>query len=91
MMRRFRLVRVEDVSGVSGTGIVAEGVMFSSGRAVLDWRGPRETVTIYDSVSDLEAIHGHQGRTLIEWLDTVAQSDSSVGKENPALVGGSAR
>jgi hypothetical protein len=36
-MKRFRLVRDRDVSGVSGTGIVAEGTMFSDGTCVLRW------------------------------------------------------
>jgi len=36
-MRRFLLVRDCDPSGVSGTGIVAEGVQFSDGTAVMHW------------------------------------------------------
>ena len=35
--RRFELHRDDDVSGVSGTGVVAEGVLFSSGRVALEW------------------------------------------------------
>ncbi len=68
-MRRFYLLRLEDVSGVSGTGVVAEGVVFSTGKVVLSWRSEYESVTIYDSLPDLEAIHGHEGRTRIQWLD----------------------
>ena len=68
-MRRFRLVRVEDVSGVSGTGSVAEGVVFSVGTAALSWCSPVRSVTLYHSVDDLIKIHGHEGRTRIEWLD----------------------
>lgn len=68
-MRRFRLLRLEDVSGISGTGIVAEGVAFSSGRAVLLWCGQYASVTLFDDVSHIEAIHGHEGRTQIEWID----------------------
>lgn len=34
-MRRFELHREEDVSGVSGTGVVAEGVAFSDGRVLM--------------------------------------------------------
>ena len=35
-LKRFLLVRTEDVSGVSGTGVVAEGVMFPSGVVLMD-------------------------------------------------------
>lgn len=68
-MRRFRLVREEDVSGVSGTGVVAEGVVFSVGNIALSWCSPYRSVTIYESLADLQAVHGHEGRTRIEWLD----------------------
>jgi hypothetical protein len=34
-MRLFLLIRNEDVSGVSGTGIVAEGVEFSDGTVAM--------------------------------------------------------
>ncbi len=68
-MRRFRLLRTEDVSGVSGTGIVAEGIVFSSGKAVLSWCSDYGTVAVYDTLESIEAIHGHEGRTRIEWLD----------------------
>ncbi len=36
-MKKFWLKRIEDVSQVSGTGIVAEGIIFSDGVAVLRW------------------------------------------------------
>ena len=68
-MRRFRLVRVEDVSGVSGTGVVAEGVVFATGKVVLSWCSDYPSVTVYDSSQDLLAVHGHNGRTQVDWLD----------------------
>ena len=68
-MRRFRLMRVEDVSGVSGTGIVAEGVVFATGKVVLSWCSEYHSVTVYDSSADLLAVHGHHGRTRVDWLD----------------------
>ncbi|MCC7368260.1 MAG: hypothetical protein IT306_07555 [Chloroflexi bacterium] len=67
-MRPFCLVRDEDVSGVSGTGVVAEGVVFSSGKVVMSWCSEYASVTIFDNVEDLEKVHGHGGRTRIEWL-----------------------
>ena len=68
-MRRFILWRHEDVSGVSGTGQVAEGVQFSNGRVVLSWRGPKGSITVFDSLQDVLAVHGHQGRTEVQWID----------------------
>jgi hypothetical protein len=68
-MRRFQLLRVEDVSGVSGTGIVAEGVVFATGKVVLSWCSEYHSVTVYDSSADLLAVHGHHGRTRVDWLD----------------------
>lgn len=68
-MRRFYLVRAEDVSGVSGTGVVAEGVEFRSGKAVLTWLSEFGTVSVFDSVDDIVSVHGHEGRTWIQWLD----------------------
>lgn len=67
--RRFHLVRDVDVSGTSGTGIVAEGTLFSSGKAVVAWTTRYSSVAVYDSLAELEAIHGHQGRTRIVWID----------------------
>ena len=70
--RMFNLVRDEDVSGVSGTGIVAEGIQFSTGKCVLAWVTQYRSIAVYDSIQELEAIHGHDGRTRIGWLEEVA-------------------
>ncbi len=67
--RRFFLVRAEDMSGVSGTGIVAEGVAFSTGKVVLAWIRPPFAIGIFESVFDLMAVHGHQGKTKVRWVD----------------------
>ena len=65
-MRRFILLRDHDISG---TGRVAEGVAFSSGRALLTWLGPLSSTTLHDSVATLIAIHGQGGATRLVWLD----------------------
>jgi len=67
-MKRFRLVRVEDVSGVSGVGVVAEGVLFATGKVAMSWLTQYTSVSVYDSIADVEAIHGHDGRTRIQWM-----------------------
>ena len=69
-IRRFVLRRIEDVSGVSGVGIVAEGVVFSDGKVSLHWTVTLKSTAVYDSIEDLEAIHGHNGATRVEWIDT---------------------
>lgn len=69
-MRRFHLVRNEDVHGVSGTGVVAQGVQFDNGQCVLTWLGHLTSVTVFHSIDVLERIHGHEGRTLVEWIDS---------------------
>jgi len=60
-----------DVSGVSGTGVIAEGVEWSDGTVALHWRGRWPTTTVWDSggIDAVLAIHGHEGSTQIEWDD----------------------
>ena len=65
--RNFVLRRIEDESGISGIGDVAEGVEFSNGKCALCWITQYRSVAIYDSVRELEAIHGHDGKTVIVW------------------------
>lgn len=68
-MRRFQLHRVEDVTGVSGTGIVAEGVQFSDGSVAMKWLSEKPSTVMHDSIDNVQAIHGHGGSTKIFWLD----------------------
>lgn len=68
-IRRFHLDRTFDHSGVSGVGVVAEGVTFSDGTTVLHWLGALSSLAIYASVADAVAIHGHEGSTDLVWLD----------------------
>lgn len=66
-MRRFVLQRDEDETGVSGIGVVAEGVQFSDGRVVLRWFGEHSSIVVWNSVEDVLAVHGHNGRTRVVW------------------------
>lgn len=69
-MRRFVLLRNVDVSGISGTGIVAEGVEFNDGTVVIRWvTGDHHSTVVWDAIESVEAIHGHAGATTIEWID----------------------
>lgn len=68
--RLFELHRTEDVHGVSGTGVVADGCLFPDGVAVVHWRGEhRSTVVWTEGIEAVEAVHGHEGRTVVVWLD----------------------
>lgn len=67
--RVFWLQRDHDVSGVSGTGVVAHGVLWPDGTASVRWTGPRPSVVHWDSIADAEAVHGHGGHTRIVFAD----------------------
>ncbi len=68
-MKRFNLVRFEDESGVSGTGVVAEGVMFSDGTCAMRWLTAIASTAVYARIGDVVAIHGHGGKTKVSWID----------------------
>lgn len=68
-MRRFVLARDVDHSGVSGTGIVAEGVLFSNGLVALGWKGEWPSINMHIGMDSITAIHGHGGDTKVIWLD----------------------
>jgi hypothetical protein len=70
-MRRFNLVRNEDESGVSGTGIVAQGVQFDDGTCAMRWLTEYSSTAIYNDIVELYKIHGHGGKTVIGWIDTL--------------------
>jgi len=72
LTRRFELHRDVDSTGVSGVGVVADGVSFDEGDVVvLRWRGKWPTSVVFHErgVESIEAIHGHGGNTRIVWID----------------------
>jgi hypothetical protein len=75
LVRRFHLVRDVDETGVSGTGIVAEGVAYNRrGHAALYWRTKHSSACFYKSMEVVEAIHGHGGKTRIVYCDDAPKS-----------------
>lgn len=95
-MRRFLLQRIEDESGVSGSGFVAEGIQFTNGLCSLTWRyvngsgvaiGDWSSVAVYSSLDKLNQIHGHGGKTLIRFIDEV---DPPHELSCPAIMAGGA-
>jgi hypothetical protein len=77
--RTFELVRYRDLSGVSGTGVVAEGCVFTDGSVALRWRGTNPATAVWPDVESVLAVHGHQGATEVRWLegeDSPADADA---------------
>lgn len=71
----FLLYRDRDVTGYSGCGVVAEGVRWRDGRVTIRWcvAGKPRSTTDFDSMADLEAIHGHDGHTRVVWTEQAEQ------------------
>jgi len=68
--RPFQLVRRVDISGVSGTGVVAEGVQFTDGSVALRWTGATPATSVWDhGIESMLAVHGHGDASVVEWLD----------------------
>ncbi len=61
----FTLVRDVDVSGVSGTGVVADGVIWPDGTVSVRWRGEHPSIVFWRSLDSVKVIHGHDGATRI--------------------------
>jgi len=67
-MKEFYLQRNKDESGVSGTGKVAQGIIFDNGKVAMSWVEDEtdvgaSSVGVYDSIDDVRLIHGHSGKT----------------------------
>lgn len=71
--RRFQLHRDKDISGVSGVGVVAEGVQFPDGSCAMRWpaltSGAKAATAIWPDVESIELVHGHNGATRVVFLD----------------------
>jgi len=73
-IRTFTVCRINDESGVSGTGIVIEGITLATGQCVVHWLypAPRGSIAIFDSISDFATVHikPHPGNeTIITYED----------------------
>ena len=68
IMKVFYLKRTEDESGISGTGRVAQGFIFDNGKVALTWLSEHPSVTIYDNIGEVHAIHSHGGKTEVEMI-----------------------
>jgi len=70
----FTVCRQSDESGISGTGVVIEGVQYATGQVVLHWLTPvpRGSIAIFESLSDFKKVHVNShpsNKTIITWSD----------------------
>jgi|TARA_Y100000310_G_scaffold23344_1_gene22314 hypothetical protein len=73
-IRTFTVARQYDETGVSGEGVVIEGVTLATGQCVAHWLfpPPRGSIAVFDSMSDFITVHirPHPGnRTIITYDD----------------------
>jgi len=70
----FTVCRQNDEGGISGTGVVIEGVLFATGQVVLHWLSPSPigSISIFASIDDFKKIHAaphKENKTIITWSD----------------------
>lgn len=91
--RRFQLMRDVDHTGVSNTGLVADGVVWPDGSVAIRWRGQHASTVVWASLDDAMAVHGHGGHTRCVWLDPVLLTNTTtaapvnVSLDTPSLAG----
>lgn len=76
--RTFGLIRQHDVTGVSGTGRVADGTLWPDGTVSIRWRGDRPSIVHWAELADVEHVHGHGGHTRIAWDDEQHPADPAA-------------
>lgn len=70
--RTFLVKRNFDETGISGTGFVAEGVVFSNGKVRICWYGDRSMIVDADTLQhwiDIHVLSHPDNRTEIHWCD----------------------
>lgn len=67
--RLVALDRDTDVTGISGAGRVAYGLVLDTGAVLLTWCGALVTLTRYPSLHAVQLLHGHDGATTLHTLD----------------------
>ena len=81
--RAFTMYREHDSSGVSGTGPVLEGVVFSTGKVAINWLtpAPSGSLNLWDSWDMFLDIHV---RAHPENETTIAFVDGDIWRQTPA-------
>ncbi len=77
-IRTGHILRHDDESGVSGVGRVAEWVEFSDGEVVVHWLSHTPSTNHYRNMKQVEAIHGHGGKTeiVVDWEEPKPEPES---------------
>lgn len=85
----FVLVRDTDISGVSGVGIVANGILWPDGQAVIHWTGSAYPTTTPHpgGMESVIAVHGHGGATRVVWQAIEGPPPARYGDVWQELVG----
>tara|TARA_R100000008_G_scaffold72842_1_gene51133 strand:- start:235 stop:633 length:399 start_codon:yes stop_codon:yes gene_type:complete len=73
-IQTFTVARQADETGVSGEGIVIEGVLLATGQCIAHWLypPPRGSIAVFDSMSDFIKVHIQphpSNRTIITYDD----------------------
>lgn len=71
MVRRFYFKRTTDDSGISGTGRVAAGVQWPSGKVSVEWLSEVSSHEEHNNIEECIQVHSHGGHTVIEWVDVL--------------------
>ena len=72
LMRRFIIVRTDDPTGMSGTGVIGEGIQFTNGSCAYRFVKTDFVIESFaPNVHSIEALHSHlfQDPTEIVWID----------------------
>ena len=73
-IRSFTVCRQHDQTGVSGEGVIIEGVVLASGHCIIHWLfpPPRGGIAIFDSSEDFLKVHVKphpENKTIITFED----------------------
>ena len=86
-IRTFTVYRRDDESGVSGDGIVIEGVELATGQCVVHWLfpPPRGGIAVFDSMDDFIKVHiapHPSNKTIITFQDGEQKKFGDQGETN---------
>ena len=88
-IRTFTVARKNDETGVSGVGVIIEGVEYATGQVVVHWLfpPPRGGIAIFDSLGDFLKVHVHphpSNKTIITFEDGEQKTYGGVEEEKDA-------
>lgn len=85
-IRTFTVARKVDETGVSGVGVIIEGVEYATGQVVVHWLfpPPRGGIAIFDSLGDFLKVHVHPhpvNETIITFEDGEQETYGGASEE----------